>query len=82
MFAYPNPFTNEVTFYFELNATQKVSFEIYDGLGAIVGNIASHTYTDGKHKVNFDGGRLAPGIYMCTVRIGDEIKTLKLVIAR
>jgi len=82
LFAYPNPFTDEVTFYFELNATQNVSFEIYDGLGAIVGHITSHTYPDGKHKVTFYGGHLAPGMYLCKVRIGEEIKTLRLIIAR
>lgn len=82
LFAYPNPFTNEVSFYFELASAENVGFEIYNGLGAIVGQIDAREYSKGKHKVMFDGSRLAPGMYLCKVRIGEEIRSIKLIVER
>ena len=82
LFAYPNPFTNEVNFYFELSTSQKVGFEIYNSLGAVVGRIEAREFASGKHKSTFDGSELAPGMYLCKVRIGEETKTLRLIIAR
>jgi len=82
LFAYPNPFTNEVKFFFELIGEHRVGFEVYNGFGALVGQIEPQRFSDGNHKVDFNGSHLAPGLYHCKVTIDNEIKILRLIIAR
>lgn len=82
LYAYPNPFTDEVNFYFELAEGQNVGFEIYNSLGAVVGRIDVREYTMGTHQVTFNGSRLAPGMYLCKAKVGHETKTIRLVIVR
>ncbi len=82
LFAYPNPFSHEVNFFFELNSNQFVSIEVYNGLGISVGKIESREFNKGKHSMAFDGSKLSPGMYLAKVQIGEQVSTLRLLLAR
>ena len=80
--AYPNPFNKEVTFKIELAQETEVVIVVYNSLGAKVGNIPSQTQSEGVHQLKFNGAHLAPGIYHCTIKLGDDYHNIKLIIAR
>ena len=80
--AYPNPFSAEVNLEFSVPATTTVRFEIYNLAGAKVSEISSKTFSQGKHKVKFDGGSLSPGSYLCKAYFNGEVKVIRLTVNR
>lgn len=80
--AYPNPFHKEVTFKIELAQETEVEIVVYNSLGAKVGNIPSQIQSEGIHQLKFNGAHLAPGIYHCTIKLGDDYHNIKLIISR
>jgi hypothetical protein len=66
--AFPNPFTERMTFSYWLPADQSNSaIEITDVNGKIVRTIFTGTQSAGQHDVVIDGNSLAAGIYFFTI---------------
>ncbi len=62
---YPNPFSKETTFEFDLPEDTIVSLEIFDATGRLMEVlIQEETMTRGIHTIEFNADAVPPGIYM------------------
>ena len=73
--AYPNPFADNTTFRFELNAAATLSIVVYDNTGRKVGTVAeAKAYATGAHEVQWKpAAKLAPGVYIATLYSGKTV---------
>jgi hypothetical protein len=60
---YPNPFNPTTSIQFSLPVDAKVTIGVYNLVGEKVTEAASGNFSAGVHKVTFDAGELASGIY-------------------
>jgi len=65
---YPNPFNPTTTIKYSLPVNSKVEIEVYNILGVLVRELINTSQTAGDHKVAFNGGQYASGIYFYTLR--------------
>jgi len=77
---YPNPFSSETTFAFDLPTTSEVSITIFNLLGAPVHQIKG-TYSSGSHEVIWKNNQKIKGVLFYQFRSGD-LKTTKRMIAQ
>ena len=61
---YPNPFNPSTIISFYLPERTRISLKVYDILGRVVEVLADGIIYSGVHKINFDGKKLASGIYI------------------
>ncbi|MBS1518066.1 MAG: T9SS type A sorting domain-containing protein [Bacteroidetes bacterium] len=79
---YPNPF-NPVTFInYGLEIKSNVSLKVYNILGNEVAVVVNGIQNAGEHRVEFDGSRLASGIYFYTLKAGNFVKTRKMLLLK
>lgn len=64
---YPNPFNPSTTIEFSVPEESSVDLKVYNILGVEVASLASGTYSQGDHKVTFNGENLASGIYLAKI---------------
>ncbi|RPH94354.1 T9SS C-terminal target domain-containing protein [candidate division KSB1 bacterium] len=79
---YPNPFNPTTAISFELTSAAHVSLRVFDLLGREVAVLKKGLVAAGTHRVVFDGGGLASGIYFARLDAGDYIQTKKIVLMR
>ena len=78
----PNPAGKGATIELRLREPARVSFEVYDLRGRLVGR-----HTDdaarvaGEHAIRLDVGGYAPGLYFVRVKVGEQSLSRKLVVA-
>ena len=80
----PNPVRNQTTFFFDLDYSGKISFEIYSlTKGRIRVLFENKFFVKGKHSIVFDASELPAGIYLykLTSSVGD-IVTRKMVVIK
>jgi hypothetical protein len=65
---YPNPFNPSTVITFSLPLSANVTIDIYNPLGARVGTIAKGNFDSGVHKVEFNGSKLASGLYIYSLK--------------
>jgi hypothetical protein len=83
MNASPNPFSGGTRISFAVPAASSVSLRIYDVKGRLVETLVSGAVSAGTHNVEWDGrssngSRVAPGIYMSILQVGNERVVRKL----
>jgi photosystem II stability/assembly factor-like uncharacterized protein len=61
---YPNPFNPSTIISFSLPERSRISLKVYDILGRVVEVLTEGVMNPGIHKINFDGKKLASGIYI------------------
>ncbi|MGB3076152.1 MAG: T9SS type A sorting domain-containing protein, partial [Chitinophagales bacterium] len=76
---YPNPFLSTTTFEFNLAKTGNVSISIADITGREVKKIVTQNLPAGNNKAVADLSELESGIYICIIKAGEKIQTIKLV---
>ena len=59
----PNPFNGTTTIKFYVPESADVTLGVYNMLGEFVAEIASETYSAGKHEVVFNASELGQGTY-------------------
>ncbi len=90
---YPNPFNPTTTIEFTVprssggTKTQKVSLEIFNVLGQQVNTLLNEELQPGEHQVEWnatssDGARVATGIYLYRLRIGEVSQTKKMLLLK
>ncbi|MDP3580777.1 MAG: LamG-like jellyroll fold domain-containing protein [Ignavibacteria bacterium] len=79
---YPNPFNPLTKIDFALPAAGNVSIKIYDILGNEVSVLENGYRSAGYHSVNFDGSKLASGVYIYRMISGKFTSTKKLVLLK
>ena len=86
---YPNPFNPSTTIMFEIGrggagGAQHVSLEIFNVLGQRVTTLIDKDMVPGNYSVDWDattssGQRVATGLYLYRLRVGDEAKSKKML---
>jgi hypothetical protein len=80
---YPNPVENETYISFKLRNEENVTLSVYNFLGKEVLTVFKNKpYNYGKHivKIALKDSKLASGVYFYKLKIGNNIKTKKMVI--
>ncbi|MGE5364870.1 MAG: T9SS type A sorting domain-containing protein [Bacteroidota bacterium] len=79
---YPNPFNPSTSIMFSLQSAGKIKAVVYDIFGKQVSVLADNYYTAGTHILNFDGSKMASGVYFCKVQSGGNSKSIKMVLMK
>jgi hypothetical protein len=84
LWAYPNPFYSEQTFYYTLTSPSVVSIKIFDILGTEIKTIVNHYQSAGTHTLIWDGTnqsgeKIKSGCYYYTIHSGNYTKTQKII---
>jgi len=65
---YPNPTAGLTNITFALPRTTHVSLKLYNVSGVQIADLASETFSQGKHTIQFDSSKLPDGLYFYTIR--------------
>lgn len=84
---FPNPFNSETIIRFSLPAAAVVELAIYNSAGQRVATLVSGLQRARLHTARWDGrddqGQLlASGLYLCSLRTGQQVETRKLLLVR
>ena len=79
---YPNPFNGTTSIDVTLENAGEVSITVYNVLGQKVVNLVNHEYSRGTYHFPLDLSRLASGVYLCRVKVGETNKIRKLVLLK
>ena len=79
---YPNPFNPATRIDYAVPQTGRVSLKVYDLLGREVATLFDGEQHLGSYTVDFDGSRLASGVYIYTLRAGANAISRKLVLLK
>ncbi|MBQ4801857.1 cellulase family glycosylhydrolase [Aquimarina sp. MMG015] len=77
---YPNPFSSEVTITFKLGKDKLVNAVIYNQIGVKIAVLKDNERLSfGSQNIQWDTDGIPSGIYFLKLRIGKEVKTMKLI---
>jgi alpha-tubulin suppressor-like RCC1 family protein len=79
---YPNPFNPSTVISYQLPVNSKVELRVFDVLGREVAMLVNERMTPGYHKVTFDAGNLASGMYIYRLKAGNTVITKKLTLIK
>jgi len=84
---YPNPFSSQTTFQYDVAEATSVKIYIYNTLGQLVKTIDRGDNSVGTHTVewdgkNDDGDTLSSGVYFYQLRTKDFNKTMKMLLVK
>lgn len=79
---YPNPFNPLTTIEYEIGKPGFVRLTVYDILGNNVETLVGDNKNAGRNRVQFDGSKLASGIYFYRLSTGNYIETKKLLLIK
>jgi hypothetical protein len=77
---FPNPFNNEVTMTFKVDATVDATLAVYDVYGRKVAAILSGPIPEGQFTYTTDLGKLAEGVYIVTLNTDDNAPLFERII--
>lgn len=81
--AYPNPFSYMSAVYFTLLEGGEYAVTLFDSKGAQVGIIKEGKAVAGEtNKVDIDGTNLTKGLYFVSIRSGERMKSLKIIVEK
>ena len=79
---YPNPFNPETTIDFALPVGSKISLKIFNLLGEEIMNLVEDWMPAGYHRITFNGGNLASGIYIYVMNADDFHSVRKMTLIK
>ncbi len=79
---HPNPFTSGTTVPFNVGAGSRVRLAVYDMLGREVAVLAEGDLPAGGHRAQFDGSRLASGVYLVVLEAGGQRQANRVLLLR
>ncbi|HTX19171.1 MAG TPA: T9SS type A sorting domain-containing protein [Bacteroidota bacterium] len=79
---YPNPFNPSTTIRFRLPARLHAILTISDMAGRRVAVLDEGTREAGEYSVVIDASHWASGVYLCALRAGYQVRTIKLLLVR
>jgi len=79
---YPNPFNPSTTIRYGLPIRSPVRLTVYNTLGQQVAQLVNGDVEAGYHEVQFDGSKLASGLYFYRIQAGTFVETRKLLLVR
>ncbi len=75
----PNPFNPSTKIAFGLRHEGTVALRVYDVQGRLAATLVNGRMSAGSHEVEFDGARLASGVYMMRLQLPDGIEMTKRI---
>ena len=79
---YPNPFNPSTKIDYALPEKSNVSLKVFDMLGREVANLVNSTEEAGNHSVNFNASKLASGLYIYTLKAGNNLMSKKMMLLK
>ena len=79
---YPNPFNPSTMINYSLPQRNNVSLKIFDLLGREVANLVNETQEAGSHSVSFNASKLTSGVYIYTLRTGNNSMSKKMMLLK
>ena len=79
---YPNPFNPSTTIKYSIPEESFVSLKVYDAIGNLVETILEKEQNSGVYTVQFDGTKLASGIYYYQIKTPKFTQTKKLMLLK
>jgi hypothetical protein len=79
---YPNPFNPSTTIQYALPNAANVKLTVFNMLGEETATLVNETRPAGIHTVQFDGSRLASGLYFYRLQAGQYVEMKKLVLIK
>ncbi|MFA4923080.1 MAG: T9SS type A sorting domain-containing protein, partial [Ignavibacteriaceae bacterium] len=79
---YPNPFNPSTIIKYSLPKEEKVTLKVYNNVGELVATLVNEVQSVGVHKVTFNAGRLASGVYFYKIEAGAFSQTKKLILMK
>ncbi len=79
---FPNPFNPTTNIQYSLPSSQFVTLKVYDILGKEVETLVEKRQSAGNYHVTFDGSRLASGIYIYQLKVGNFTSSKKLTLLK
>ncbi|MEZ4650678.1 MAG: T9SS type A sorting domain-containing protein [Candidatus Eisenbacteria bacterium] len=80
--ATPNPSHGRTQVSFELPKPGQAKLTLFDVSGRFVDVLADGEFSEGRHSLSVDAGRLAAGAYILQLRTGDVLEAHKLLVVR
>lgn len=79
MVAYPNPFSNQLSFKYKLGVAGDVRIDVIDISGRLVQSIAEGKKSAGEYTVSWNGSNLSTGTYFGRINVnGTQAQSVKL----
>lgn len=78
---YPNPFNPVTAIKVTLPEDGLIELKIYNSLGKMIGKMTGPGKT-GMNLINFDGTNLASGIYIYTIKFGNDFASRKMLLVK
>ena len=78
----PNPFNQQTTIGFNLQAEGQVKLAVYDMLGREVQLLGAGDWTQGQHSVVWDAKGVTSGVYFVRLLAGNDVQTRKVVLLK
>ena len=79
---YPNPFNPKTGIRIQVSGTSHVRLAVHDLLGREVAVLLDEKRAPGTYQVEFDGARLASGVYICRMAAGKYVESIKMVLMK
>lgn len=79
---YPNPFNPSTTINFAVPEQGNVQLEVFDLVGRKVAELLNEPKTAGRYSINFDASRLASGLYIYRLQVGNKVLTKKMTLIK
>ena len=79
---YPNPFNPSTTIRYELPTATRVSLAVYDVRGSLVARLVDAEQPAGRHEVLFEPRGLASGVYLAHLRVGGQVRTMRMLLLK
>ncbi|MCK4640823.1 MAG: metallophosphoesterase [Candidatus Marinimicrobia bacterium] len=79
---YPNPFNSKTVIQYYLQRNTDVTVTIYDIRGRLVRTLVSTRQNIGLHRINFDAGDLATGIYFLHISAEGTLRIRKMLLLK
>ena len=84
---YPNPFNPTTNIYFQIPEPTNVIISIYNTVGQQIRILSDGIHEAGSHEIQWDGkdwkGSLLPtGLYFARIEAGNQIQTIKMMLAK
>lgn len=79
---YPNPFYQQTTIMYTLQAAEQVKLVVYNVLGQEVQTLVDHFQPAGNYSVTFQADSLPSGLYLYTLEAGSNRQTRRMTVVK
>jgi hypothetical protein len=79
---FPNPFNPSTTIRFSLSSSEFANLTVYNIIGEKVAVLVNRYLEAGTYQLLFDGSKLASGMYIYKLEIGNNVVTKKMLLTK